>query len=67
MLCLLEVTEEEGHPLEEEDGLRGFGHIGGWIFESHIDDERHPVHGTILVFVEKSTSKRPLDYRQARI
>ena len=54
ILCLHAVTDEDGHPLEDEDesGMRLCTY---WdkIFESRNEDERHPAHETILENVQK--------------
>ena len=51
MLCLHAVTNEDGHPLEDEgeSGMRLRN-----IFESRAEDERHHAHETILEYVQKT-------------
>ena len=55
MLCLHAVTDEEGHPLEDEDES-GMRLCSFWskIFESRTEAERHPAHETIVEFVQKA-------------
>ena len=55
MLCLLAVTDENGHPLEDEDES-GMRLCTFWckVFESHIHDERHHSHETILDYVQRA-------------
>ena len=56
MLCLHAVTDEERHPLEDEDES-GMRLCTCWskIFESRTESERHPAHETILEYVQKAT------------
>ena len=53
MLCLHAVTDENGHPLEDEDES-GMKLCNCWckVFESRIQDERHHSHETILDYVQ---------------
>ena len=55
MRCLHAVTDEDGHPLEDEDesGMRLCTYWGK-IFESRTEDERHHAHETILEYVQKA-------------
>ena len=55
MLCLHAVTDEDGHPLENEDesGRRLCEHWGT-IFEARIESERHHCHETMLRYVQKA-------------
>ena len=55
MLCLHAVTDEEGHPLEDEDES-GRRRCTNWCrgFESRTEDERHHAHETILEYVQKA-------------
>ena len=54
MLCLHAVTDQEGHPLEDESGMFS---CTQWckIFESRTEGEQHPAHETILEFCTKWT------------
>ena len=54
MLCLHAITNEEGHPLEDEDES-GVILCTYWskIFESRTEGERHPAHETTHEFVQK--------------
>ena len=55
MLCLHAVTDEDGHPMENEDesGMRLCAY---WckIFEARAEGERHHCHETILRYVHKA-------------
>ena len=55
MLCLLAVTDENGHPLEDEDesGMK-LCNCWGKVFELHIQEERHHSHQTILDYVQRA-------------
>ena len=47
MLCLHASTDEEGHPLENEDD-------SGRMFQARIEGERHHCHENILRYVQKA-------------
>ena len=55
MLCLHAVTDEDGHPVENEDesGRRPCEHWGK-IFEARVEGEWHRCHETILGYVQKA-------------
>ena len=55
MLCLHAVTDEDGHPLEDEDES-GMRLRTCWckIFEALTEGERHHYHETTLEFVQKA-------------
>ena len=55
MLCLHAVTDEDGHPLENEDES-GRRLCGYWcaIFEAPNEGEPHPCNETILRYVQKT-------------
>ena len=55
MLCLHAVTDEEGHPLEDEvESGRRLSTFWNRVFESRTEDERHHAHETILEYVRKA-------------
>ena len=55
MLCLHAVTDEDGHPLENED-VSGRRPCEYWskIFEARIEGERHHCHEIMLGYVQKA-------------
>ena len=55
MLFLHAVTDDDGHPLEDEDesGMRLCTYRGKF-FESRIEGERHHSHVTLLEYVQKA-------------
>ena len=55
MLCLHAVTDEDGHPLENEDESgRRLCDYWSKIFEARIEGERHHCHEIILGCVQKA-------------
>ena len=56
MLCLHAVTDEDGHPLENEDqSSRRLCEHWCTVFQARIEGETHHCHETILRYVGKST------------
>ena len=55
VLCLHAVTDEDGHPLENEDASgRRLCEYLDTIFEARIEGERHHCHEAILRYVLKA-------------
>ena len=55
MLTLSAVTDEEGHPLEnEDDSGRRLGEYWGTIFQAREEGPRHHQHEEILRFVQQA-------------
>ena len=57
MLCLHAVTDEDGHPLENEnENESGRRQCEYWctIFQAHVDGERHQNLETILSYVQRA-------------
>ena len=55
MLCLHAVSDEDGHPLENEDESgRRFCEYWGTIVQARIEGERPDCHETILSYVQKA-------------
>ena len=55
ILCLHAVTDEDGHPLENEDGSgRRLCEDWGEMFEARVEGERHPAQETILGYVQNA-------------
>ena len=58
MLCLHAVTDEDGHPLENEDESgRRLSQYWIKIFEARVEGERHHCHETILGYVQKAPKR----------
>ena len=55
MLCLSTVTDEEGHPLENEDESgRGLCEYWRTIFQARVEGPRHHQHEDILRYVQRA-------------
>ena len=55
MLCLHAVTDEDGHPLENEDEPgRKFFEYWSTIFQARNEDQRHYYFENILSYVQKA-------------
>ena len=55
MLCLHAVTDEDGHPLENEDESgRRYCEYWGSIFQVRVEGPRHHQHEHILRYVQRA-------------
>ena len=60
VLCLSAVTDEEGHPLENEDeSVRRLCEYWRTVFQARVDGLRHHQYEDILRFVQKAPDDIP--------
>ena len=55
MLCLHAVTDEDGHPLENEDESgRRLCEYWGAIFQAPVEGQRHHQYENVMRYVQKA-------------
>ena len=55
MLCLHAVTDEDGHPLENEnESGRRLCEYWGTFFQARVEGQRHHQYENILRYVQKA-------------